>query len=110
MTKQLFIPSVNEDLNRPHKVTLTEGQISTILYIMEGYINPSDDYSYDPDFREDVDNIFEKLEGVADSWEGEFADPKVISSQELEGDISTVRDSDYAECVDSLVDRMKSAK
>jgi len=53
-----------EDLNREHNVTLTEGQISTILYIMEGYINPSDDYSYDPDFRKDVDNIFEELETV----------------------------------------------
>ena len=59
--KKLFIPSVNEDLNRPHNVTLTEGQISTILYIMEGYINPSDDYSYDPDFREDVDKISDTL-------------------------------------------------
>ena len=68
MTKKPFIPSVNEDLNRPHKVTLTEGQISTILYIMEGYINPSDDYSYDPDFREDVDNIFKELEGVVDTY------------------------------------------
>ena len=41
----------NSTLNTQHKVTLTEGQMSTILYIMEGYINPSDDYSYDPDFR-----------------------------------------------------------
>ena len=88
-----------EDLNREHKVTLTEGQISTILYIMEGYINPSDDYSYDPDFRKDVDNIFEKLEEVADSWEGEFADPKVTTTKD-----------DYAECVDTLVDRLKSTK
>ena len=110
MTKQLFRPNKEEDLNRLHNVSLTEGQISTILYIVEGYINPSDDYSYDPDFREDVDNIFAKLEEVADSWEGEFADPKVISSQELEGDISTIKDSDYAECVDSLVDRLKSTK
>ena len=82
-----------------HKVTLSGNEISTILYILEGYINPSDDYSYDPDFREDVDNIFEKLEGVADSWEGEFADPKVTTTKD-----------DYAECVDSLVDRLKSTK
>ena len=82
-----------------HKVTLSGNEISTILYILEGYINPSDDYSYDPEFREDVDNIFEKLEGVADSWEGEFADPKVTTTKD-----------DYAECVDSLVDRLKSTK
>ena len=68
MTKKPFSATVKEDLNRPHKVTLTEGQISTILYIMEGYINPSDDYSYDPDFREDVDNIFKELEGVVDAY------------------------------------------
>ena len=82
-----------------HRVTLSGNEISSILYIMEGYINPSDDYSYDPDFRNDVDNIFAKLEEVADNWEGEFADPKVITTKD-----------DYAECVDSLVDRMKSTK
>ena len=31
---------------------------------------------------------------------------KIIDSQELEGDISTVKDSDYAEKVDTLVDKM----
>ena len=68
MTKQTFISEVEEDLDREHKVTLTEGQISTILYVLEGYINPSDDYSYDPDFREDVDKIFESLEGTIDRF------------------------------------------
>ena len=68
MTKQIFKPNIEEDLNRLHNVSLTEGQMSTILYIMEGYINPSDDYSYDPDFREDVDKIFEELEGVVDTY------------------------------------------
>ena len=67
MTKQLFKPNVEEDLNRPHKVTLTEGQISTILYILEGY-NPLDSNGYDPEFREDIDNIFEELEGVIDRY------------------------------------------
>ena len=51
-----------------HRVTLSGNEISSILYIMEGYINPSDDYSYDPDFREDVDKIFEELEGVVDNF------------------------------------------
>ena len=84
-----------EDSN--HRVTLSGNEISSILYIMEGYINPSDDYSYDPDFRNDVDNIFAKLEEVADSWEGEFAEPKVTTTQD-----------DYAENVDRLVDNMKT--
>ena len=32
---------------------------------------------------------------------------KVIDSQELEGDISTIKDSDYADKVDTLVDKMQ---
>ena len=56
-----------EDLNRLHNVTLTEGQISTILYILEGY-NPLDSNGYDPEFREDIDKIFEELEGVVDTY------------------------------------------
>ena len=67
MTKQSFNPNIEEDLNRPYKVTLTEGQISTILYILEGY-NPLDSNGYDPEFREDIDKIFEELEGVVDTY------------------------------------------
>ena len=67
MTKQLFEPSVKEDLNRPHKVTLTEGQISTILYIMEGYLQGSDD-NEDTQFTNDCDDIFAKLEEVVDNF------------------------------------------
>ena len=73
MTKQLFKPNIEEDLNRPHNVTLTEGQISTILYILEGY-NPLDSNGYDPEFREDVDKIFEELEGVVDTYYGKNED------------------------------------
>ena len=68
MTIKPFEPKVEEDLNRPYNVTLTEGQISTILYVLEGYINPSDDYGYDPEFRQDIDSIFGVLEGAVDSY------------------------------------------
>ena len=54
-------------LNTEHKVTLTEGQISTILYTMEGYMQGSDD-NEDSQFVKDVDNIFEILEGVIDKY------------------------------------------
>ena len=74
MTKQVFQPSVNEALNRPHKETLTEGQISTILYIMEGYIQGSDDYSEESEFGIDVNSIFETLEGVVDTYYNEQKD------------------------------------
>ena len=81
MSKQSFIPNNEEDLNRKHTVTLTEGQMSTILYILEGYINPSDDYAYDPEFREDVDNIFIELEGVVDKFYNQ--DPQQVTRNQL---------------------------
>ena len=37
-------------LNTMHNVSLTEGQISTILYTMEGYMQGSDDNEDDPNF------------------------------------------------------------
>ena len=64
MTKQLFKPNKEEDLNRLHNVSLTEGQISIILYILEGY----NDTSNDPDLPEELDNIFKELEGVVDTY------------------------------------------
>ena len=67
MTKQLFRPNIEEDLNRLHNVSLTEGQISTILYIMEGYLQGSDD-NEDTQFTNDCDNIFKELEGVVDTY------------------------------------------
>ena len=70
--------SMNNSTNVQHKVTLTEGQISTILYIMEGYIDPSDDYAYDPDFREDVDNVFKELETVVDTFYNANNDPLIV--------------------------------
>ena len=68
MTEQSFNPNIQEDLNRLHNVTLTEGQISTILYVMEGHIQGSDDYHFDDDYTRDVDSIFKELEGVVDNY------------------------------------------
>ena len=52
-------------LNTTHKVTLSEAQISIILYTLEDYMS-SDRKSNDPDLESDVDSIFEILEGVVD--------------------------------------------
>ena len=93
MTKQTFNPSVPEDLNRPYNVTLTEGQIATILYVMEGYIQGNDEY--EDSFKVDVDNIFEVLEGAVDN----YYDAKEVEECIADG-------TDYSECVDALVDRM----
>ena len=89
MSKQSFKPSVYEDLNRPYKVTLTEGQISTILYVMEGYLQGDD--KLDDEFVNDCDNIFEQLEGVVDTYYETHSD-------------------NYASKVDSLIDRMQNSR
>ena len=75
MSKELFKPNVNEDLNRLHNLTLTEGQISTILYIMEGYLQGSDDNN-DPVFLLDCDNIFDELQGVVDNYYAQQSEVK----------------------------------
>ena len=78
----------------------TKNELETILYTLEGYIQGNDD-----------DKLCDELEDICNKIVEELDPPKVtITPQELEGDISTVRDSDYAECVDSLVDRLESAK
>ena len=90
-----------------HKVLLSGNEISSILYALEGWIQANDEYNEGGDLSLDIDNVFEALQEVADNWKGQFAEPKVtITPQQLEGDISTVTDSDYADKVDTLVDNM----
>jgi hypothetical protein len=90
-----------------HKVTLSGSEISSILYALEGWIQANDEYNEGGDLALDIDNVFEALQEVADSWQGEFAEPKVtITPQQLEGDISTVTDDDYADKVDTFVGNM----
>ena len=80
-----------------HKVTLSGNEISSILYALEGWIQANDEYYEGGDLALDIDNVFEALQEVADSWEGEFAEPKVTTTQD-----------DYADKVDRLVDNMKT--
>ena len=54
-------------LNTVHKVTLTEGQISTILYVLEDYVFRGNT-SNNPDLPDEIDAIFEELEGVVDKY------------------------------------------
>ena len=90
----------NSDLNRPHRVTLTEGQISTILYVLEGYIQGSDEYHFNDDFTRDVDKIFEELEGAIDKQY-----PDAFTANDVQQCITN--GTDYKECVDYMVESMK---
>ena len=56
-------------VNTAHKVTLTEGQIGVILCILENYMsNTFDEYIDSPNLSDEVDTIFEELEGVVDKY------------------------------------------
>ena len=54
-------------LDTAHKFTLTESQSSIILYILEDYMSKGDT-SNDPDLPNEIDAIFEELEGVVDKY------------------------------------------
>ena len=72
-----------------HKVTLSGNEISSILYALEGWIQANDEYNEGGDLSLDIDNVFTALEEVADSWEGEFADPKVLDREDIVVDTFT---------------------
>ena len=54
-------------LNTAHKFTLTESQSSIILYVLEDYMSRGNT-SNDPDLPDEVDAIFQELEGVVDKY------------------------------------------
>ena len=57
-------------VNTMHNVSLTEGQISVILYTLEEKVAELDNFDNDnnEELREDIDSIFEILEGVVDKY------------------------------------------
>jgi hypothetical protein len=95
--KELFKPTVEEDLNREYTVTLTEGQIATILYVMEGAMQGNDEYAEEDNFSRDVDSIFETLEGAVNDY---------YAVKEMEQCIVDTN-GEYRECVDKLVETME---
>ena len=50
-------------VNTAHKVTLTEGQIGVILCSLESSVKYADS-----EYIEEVDTIFQELEGVVDKY------------------------------------------
>ena len=85
MTKQLFKPNVEEDLNRLHNISLTKGQIDIVYkiltYYIESVIDTNDDdnyeddgYTYKLDYLNDVDNIVAVLEPVVDTYNSNEGD------------------------------------
>ena len=73
----------------------TKNELETILYTIEGYIQGNDD-----------DKLCDELVTICDKIIEELAPAVTITPQQLEGDISTVTDDDYADKVDTLVGNM----
>ena len=63
-----------------HNVSLTGNEISTILYIMEGWIQGNDEYNEGGNLSLDVDNIFEALEQVTDNYYAQLEEINELKS------------------------------
>ena len=58
-------------INTPFNVTLTQGQISVILYTLEEKVSELNNFDIDnknEELREDIDSIFEVLETTVDKF------------------------------------------
>ena len=63
-----------------HNVSLTGNEISTILYVMEGWIQGNDEYNENSNLSLDVDNIFEALEQVTDNYHTQLEEINELKS------------------------------
>ena len=62
---------IEMSINTPFNVTLTEGQISVILYTLEEKVSELDNFDTDDkneELREDIEAIFQELEGSVDRF------------------------------------------
>ena len=72
-----------------HKLNLTGNEISTVLYLVDDYIEGNEYRLSDPDFKSYVDRIYAELQSVTDNYYAQH-------------------DNNYAECVDHLVNTMEA--
>ena len=85
----------------------TKHELETILYTLEGYMIGNDDDKLCDELSAICDKISKELPPIVINLpEGTNLTKVTITPQQLEGDISTVKDSDYADKVDTLVDKM----
>ena len=78
MAKQPFYPSIDEDryINTTHRLNLTGGEISTILYYLDEvsstWVGEHDEESK----RGNVDRIYAELQSVTDNYYAQLEDTK----------------------------------
>ena len=70
MTKTQFQPQTDENryLNTTHKCNLTGAELSTILYILDDYIEGNEYKLDDPDFKGNVDRLYAEFQSITDNF------------------------------------------
>ena len=70
MTKHQFIPQTDENryLNTTHKCNLTGSELSTLLYILDDWIEENKEYKSSPNMVKDINRIYVELESVTDNY------------------------------------------
>ena len=74
MSKQQFIPQTDENryLNTTHKCNLTGSELSTLLYILDDWIEEHKEYNSDKRFTDDIDRIYTELQSVTDNYFAQY--------------------------------------
>ena len=70
MTKQLFTPTDSYELYKSTtlKCNLTGAELSTILYLLDDYIEGNEYKLDDPDFKQNVDRLYAEFQSITDNF------------------------------------------
>ena len=70
MTNTQFTPTDSYELYKSttHKCNLTGAELSTILYILDDYIESNEYRLDDPDFKRNVDRLYAEFQSVTDNY------------------------------------------
>ena len=78
MTKHQFVPQTNENryLNTTHKCNLTGSELSTLLYILDDWIEEDKEYKSSANMVSDINRIYTELESVTDNYYAQLEEEK----------------------------------
>ena len=70
MSKQLFQESDTYELYKctTHRCNLTGAELSTILYLLDDYIEGNEYKLDDPDFKGNVDRLYAEFQSITDNY------------------------------------------
>ena len=78
MNKQQFVPQTDENryLNTTHKCNLTGSELSTVLYILDDWIEEHKEYKSSANMVSDINRIYTELESVTDNYYAQLEEEK----------------------------------